>query len=246
MSRIQPLWLPPIATRGNHLLSINIHGLHFPHTPYLWLITGTGVFTLTLVYIAVLSNHPIAKSCSAMQTFPSVLLPCMISPCMTWTVYWTLILCRLPILIQPALLSDYTECLPPALILSLNSDCDSALPTLCLKLVIEFCLSDLHSVLIKLHMDPNVNDSSFTEDFARLRSSSILPLLHRGLCPSVGPGHTPATAQPTNLSDRRTGKDFASTFISQRPTLLLHPLNPPPTHSHFHHLQPSSRLPGEV
>ncbi len=82
------------------------------------------------------------------------------SPCMTWTVYWTLILCRLPTLIQPALLSDYPECLPPGLILSLNSDSDSALSTLCLKLVIELCLFDLHSVLIKLHMDPNATDSS--------------------------------------------------------------------------------------
>ncbi len=82
------------------------------------------------------------------------------SPCMSWTVYWTLILCRLPTLIQPALLSDYSECLPPALILSLNSDSDSALPTLCLMPVIELYLFDLHSVLIKLHMDPNATDSS--------------------------------------------------------------------------------------
>ncbi len=79
---------------------------------------------------------------------------------MTWNVYWTLILCRLPTLIPPALLSDYSECLPPALILSLNSDSDSALPTLCLKPVIELYLFDLHSVLIKLHMDPNATDSS--------------------------------------------------------------------------------------
>ncbi len=116
-------------------------------------------FTLTLAYISCSLNHPIAKSCSAMQTFPSV-STVYDFPCMTWTVYWTLILCRLPTLIPPALLSDYSECLPPALILSLNSDCDSAPPTLCLKIVIEFCLSDLHSVLIKLHMDPNANDSS--------------------------------------------------------------------------------------
>ncbi len=69
-------------------------------------------------------------------------------------------LCRLPTLIQPALLFDYPECLPPALIFSPNSNFDSALSTLCLKLVIEFCLSDLHSVLINLHMDPNATDSS--------------------------------------------------------------------------------------
>ncbi len=71
-----------------------------------------------------------------------------------------MILSRLPTLIQPALLFDYPECLPPALILSPNSDFDSALTTLCLKLVIEFCLFDLHSVLIKLHMDPNATDSA--------------------------------------------------------------------------------------
>ncbi len=49
---------------------------------------------------------------------------------------------------------------PPAPIQSLSSDSDSALPTLCLKLVIELCLSDLHTLLIKLHMDPNAPDSA--------------------------------------------------------------------------------------
>ncbi len=121
-------------------------------------------FVLTLVHISCSPNHLIAKSCSAMQTFPSV-STVYDSPCMTWTVYWTLILCRLPTLIQPALLSDYSECLPPALILSLNSDSDSALPTLCLKPVIELFLFDLHSVLIKLHMDPNATDSSLQYTF---------------------------------------------------------------------------------
>ncbi len=90
-----------------------------------------------------------------MQTFPSV-SPVYDTPCMTWTVYWTLIVCRLPTLIQPALLFDYPECLPPALILSLNSNFDSALSTLCLKLMIEFCLFELHSVLIKLHMESQI------------------------------------------------------------------------------------------
>ncbi len=58
-------------------------------------------FVLTLVLISCSPNHLIAKSCSAMQTFPSV-STVYDSPCMTWTVYWTLILCRLPTLIQPA------------------------------------------------------------------------------------------------------------------------------------------------
>ncbi len=82
------------------------------------------------------------------------------SPCMTWTVYWTLNLRRLPTLIISASSTGYPECLPPAPILSLNSDSDSALPTLCLKLVFEFCLSDLHFVLLKLHMDPHSSDSA--------------------------------------------------------------------------------------
>ncbi len=82
------------------------------------------------------------------------------SPCMTWTVYWTLNLRRLPTLIISALFTGYPECLPPALINSLNSDSDSASPTLCLKPVFEFCLSDLHFVLLKLHMDPHSSDSS--------------------------------------------------------------------------------------
>ncbi len=82
------------------------------------------------------------------------------SPCMTWTVYWTLNLRRLPTLIISALFTGYLECLPPAPINSLNSDSDSASPTLCLTLVFEFCLSDLHFVLLKLHMDPHSSDSA--------------------------------------------------------------------------------------
>ncbi len=72
---------------------------------------------------------------------------------MTWTVYWTLNLCRLPTLIRSALFTGYPECLPPAPILSLNSDSDSAWPTLCLKLVFEFCLSDRFLFVIKLLLD---------------------------------------------------------------------------------------------
>ncbi len=85
------------------------------------------------------------------------------SPCMTWTVYWTLNLRRLHTLIISALFTGYPECLPPAPIISLNSDSDSALPTLCLKLVFEFCLSDLHFVLLKPHMDPHASDSASQE-----------------------------------------------------------------------------------
>ncbi len=105
---------------------------------------------LTLVYLSCASHHLIAKSCFAMQPFLSV-YPVYDSPCMTWT----LILRRLPTLILPALFTDYPECLPPAPIQSLSSDSDSAL-----KLVIKLCLSDLHTLLIKLHVDPNAPDSS--------------------------------------------------------------------------------------
>ncbi len=114
----------------------------------------------------------------------SLVLPCKhfraVRPCMTWTVYRTMILSRLPTLVQPALLFDYPECLPPALILSPNSDFDSALTTLCLKLVIEFCLFDLHSVLIKLHMDPNATDSSLQvySQRAREENTGILTMNH--------------------------------------------------------------------
>ncbi len=114
---------------------------------------------LTLVYLSCASHHLIAKSCFAMQPFLSV-YPVYDSPCMTWTVYWTLILRRLPTLILRDLFTDYSECLPPAPIQSLSSDSESALPTLHLKLVIKLCLSDLHTLLIKLHMYPNALDSS--------------------------------------------------------------------------------------
>ncbi len=144
--------------RERHL-SINSHKLQFPEYPVPVANYLHRCFILTLVHLSRSPSHLIAKYCLAMQTFLSV-YPVYDSLFMTWTVYWTLILCRLPTLIQPALLFDYPECLPPALIFSPNSDFDSALSTLCLKLVIEFCLFDLYSVLIKLHMDPNATDSS--------------------------------------------------------------------------------------
>ncbi len=127
---------------------------------------------LTLVYLSCASHHLIAKSCFAMQPFLSV-YPVYDSPCMTWTVYWTLILHRLPTLILPALFTDYPECLPPAPIQSLSSDSDSALPTLRLKLVIKLCLSDLHTLLIKLHMDLNAPDSSLHMDRGEKKQSSV-------------------------------------------------------------------------
>ncbi len=137
--------------------------------------------SLTLVYLSCSPRHLIAKSCLAMQTFPSV-YPLFDYPCMTWTVYWTLILCRVPTLIQPALLSDYPECSPPALILHPNPDLDSALSTLYLKPVIELCLFNLHSVLIKLHMDPNATDSVLQLMPQDAASHCVVLLMCSNLC----------------------------------------------------------------
>ncbi len=121
LSQIQPLWLPPIATRGNSHLSTNRHELPFPLFPAPVADHRHRCFSLTLVHLSCSPCHLIAKSCLAMQTFPSI-YPVFDSPCMTWTVYWTLILCCLPTLIQSALLSDYPECSPPALVLHPNFD----------------------------------------------------------------------------------------------------------------------------
>ncbi len=74
-------------------------------------------FSLTLVHLSCFPCH-LCKVLSCLHSR-------VFTPCMTWTVYWTLI--------QPALLSDYPECSPPALILHPNSDFDSALSTLYLK-----------------------------------------------------------------------------------------------------------------
>ncbi len=188
-------------------------------------------FTLTLVYISCSPNHPIAKSCSAMQTFPSV-STVYDSLCMTWTVYWTLILCRLPILIQPAFLSEYTECLPPALILSLNSDCDSALPTLCLKLVIEFCLSDLHSVLIKLHMDPNANDSSLQKTSPHFDPAAFYHFSTEvSAQASVLATHQQQLNRLTSVTEELV-KTLQALHLPA-PNASAPPLNPPPTHATF-------------
>ncbi len=123
--------MAPSATRGNHRLSIYRHELLFPFPLFPAPVADhrNRCFSLTLVHLSCSPCHLIAKSRLSMQTFPSI-YPVFDSPCMTWTVYWTLILCRLPTLIQPALLSDYPECSPPAPILHPNSDFDSALSAL--------------------------------------------------------------------------------------------------------------------
>ncbi len=157
---------------GCHSLKLHItHGLHLPsctalthsrpplhlsHSCHHSLINPDCLTTPaphSLTHIKAAHKHsPSAKSCFAMQPFLSV-SSVYDSPCMTWTVYWTLNLCRLPTLIRSALFTGYPECLPPAPILSLNSDSDSALPTLGLKLVFEFFRSDRFLFVIKLLLD---------------------------------------------------------------------------------------------
>ncbi len=113
------------------------------------------------------------------------------SPCMTWTVYWTLNLRCLPTVIISALFTDYPECLPPAPIISLNSDSDSALPTLCLKLVFELCLSDLLFVLIKLLLDLTTLPLRYRR-LRHLRSSSFISATQ----PNHGIHRTTPTSSP--------------------------------------------------
>ncbi len=118
-------------------------------------------FSLTLVHLSCSPRHLIAKACLAnMQTFRAFTL-CLIPR--VWPglfIGLLLVLCRLPTLIQPALLSDYPECSLPALILHRTL----TLILLYLRCTwspwLNSCIFKLHSVLIKLHMDPNATDSS--------------------------------------------------------------------------------------
>ncbi len=159
LSRIQPLWLPPITTRGNPHLSINsfirtpfpIHPV--PETDYLHRCSS-----LTALFIL---PHPcsVRSLVLAMQTFLSV-FPVFDFLLLTWTVYPFLKELCLPILTLPALLICSVICLPPALISSLNSVYDSVLPTWYLTPGIDLCLYDLSCEVIKLHMD--LNDTAST------------------------------------------------------------------------------------
>ncbi len=140
----------PVHHYTNHT-AVTIHSLVLIFSPHLHLIYSHTFKQHSHMHHCVLFWTK-QKSCFAMQSFPSV-SSVYDSPCMTWTVYWTLNLRCLPTVIISALFTDYPECLPPAPIISLNSDSDSALPTLYLKLVFELCLSDLLFVLIKLLLD---------------------------------------------------------------------------------------------
>ncbi len=65
LSQIQPLWLPPIATRGRHHRSTNrFFRTSFPMTPCLRLITCTGADYYP-GYLARAFHSLVAKSCFA-------------------------------------------------------------------------------------------------------------------------------------------------------------------------------------
>ncbi len=130
LSRTQPLWLPPITTRGNPHLSINSTWTSFPIYPVPETDYRHRCLSLTLAYLSCSLNNLLAKSCFAMQPFLSV-SSMYDSPCMTWT----LNLRRLPTLIRSALFIVYPECLPPAPIISLTL----ILP--CLRCVWSLCLN---------------------------------------------------------------------------------------------------------
>ncbi len=100
--------------------------------------------------------------------------------------------------------------LPPAPIQSLSSDSDSALPTLCLKLVIELCLSDLHTLLIKLHMDPNAPDSALQKTSPDIDPAVFYRFHHGSICSSDRTCYPATTAEPPYLSHGGAGKVSAS------------------------------------
>ncbi len=64
LSRIQPLWLPPIATRGNPHLSFNSIRTSFPIHPVPETDSLHRCCPLTLVYLTCSPTHLSAKTCS--------------------------------------------------------------------------------------------------------------------------------------------------------------------------------------
>ncbi len=148
------------------------------------------------------------------------------SLCMTWTVYWTLNLRRLPTLIISALFTVYPECLLPAPIISLNSDSDSALPTLCLKPVFELCLSDLHFVLIKLHMDPHASDSVLQKT-----SPEIDPAVFIHFTTEVSAQATILVTHQQQLTRLTLLTEEMITPVTQTPASSIPPPDPTPSTS---------------
>ncbi len=122
MSLIQPLWLPPIATRGSHHRSTNrFFRTSFPMTPCLRLITCTGTDYYP-GYLARAFHSLVAKSCFATanisERFSLVWLP-------VYYLDWLFSSDRL----LPALLTS-----PAYWLFSLSAACLD--PLLCLRLCI--------------------------------------------------------------------------------------------------------------
>ncbi len=116
MSLIQPLWLPPIATRGSHHRSTNrFFRTSFPMTPCLRLITCTGTDYYP-GYLARAFHSLVAKSCFATanisERFSLVWLPVyyldwlfssdrLLPALLTSPAYWLFSLSARPIALSP-------------------------------------------------------------------------------------------------------------------------------------------------
>ncbi len=81
LSRIQPLWLPPITTRGNPHLSINSHSDSISHIPHTWDWLRAQVFLIDSGLFKLLSLIPHCEvlflPCRHFWAF----FPCLISCC---------------------------------------------------------------------------------------------------------------------------------------------------------------------
>ncbi len=155
VSRIQPLWLPPIATRGNPHLSFNSIRTSFPMLPVPETDSLHRCCPLTLVYLTCSPTHLSAKSCSCHADNSERLfhdwfllpdLDCLPVNERTLPARSDLLCC--------VNLFSYLPCRLPWLTCP-NTVYDSALSTLFLTLECDLCLFDLFGDLIKLHMDLN-------------------------------------------------------------------------------------------
>ncbi len=165
-------------------------------TPCLRLITCTGADHYP-GYIARALHSLVAKSCFATANI-SERLSLVSLP--VYYLDWSspLTVCYLPY--WPRLLIDYSLCLPPASTHCSVSVYASALSTLPLILLYDHCLSDFFYCVNKAANGSPRHWPFVTEDFARNRSSSVLPIHHGGVCPSIGTGLTSATARSTYLA----------------------------------------------
>ncbi len=134
LSQIQPLWLPPITTRGNCHQSINRSiRTSFPTYPVPETeITCTGVSHCS-VCLNCATLALFVKSCFAMQSFLSV-FPVFAYLLITWTVYPFIKICCLPAYSDPACLIELFYCLSAA--------CLNPQHELCLWICPAFVISD--------------------------------------------------------------------------------------------------------